>query len=265
MGHVKALLSDADGTLVDTVHLIRRGLFEASHRYLVNHGLSSDEIPDYLTYEKHLQAAVGGNARRTIEQTLRNLYKDTPSRLDGVDFDEMYALVDPLQDELAGQLVGSYPGSEQGLKQIGERGIKLGIVTAGTAYHVVRNFSWAFASLKFSPVYLNSELTALVKLEKLERRMEQTFGISQVSIVTCEDVSRDKPDPEGMQLAAQLLQVSLSSCAALGDYRLDMEAAKLAGIPRRIGITHGFDDEAALTSAGATDILHGLAGILSVL
>ncbi len=49
MIHPDAIISDADGTLVDTVHLIRHGQYETAKTYLGLKGVQL--IPSYEAYE----------------------------------------------------------------------------------------------------------------------------------------------------------------------------------------------------------------------
>lgn len=67
-------------------------------------------------------------------------------------------------------------------------------------------------------------------LEKLGRR--QKFGV----VVTGLDVQRGKPDPQVFQLAAQRLEVPVSSCAVVEDAVHGVEAANRAGMIS-IGLT----------------------------
>ena len=74
MTKIEALISDSDGTLLDTVSLIRHGQYETARQYLVEHGIPDEEIPRYEIYDDSLTKTVGGNARDTLERTVRLLY-----------------------------------------------------------------------------------------------------------------------------------------------------------------------------------------------
>src|ERR1700760_1765725 len=95
MSKLKALLSDADGTLVDTMQLVRRGLYEATVRSLKSQGVGPLHVPSFAAYQKLLLQVVGTSARQTIEDTVRLMYESSPEQLLGLDFDAMYALFDP--------------------------------------------------------------------------------------------------------------------------------------------------------------------------
>lgn len=51
---VKAIISDADGTLVNTTYLIRHGQYETAVVYLTQRGIPRHDIPDYETYESYI-------------------------------------------------------------------------------------------------------------------------------------------------------------------------------------------------------------------
>src|SRR5690606_29938984 len=108
MSSIKALISDADGTLINTVQLIRHGQYEAAKKYLTKHGIPVDEIPTYETYDALLSQVVGGATRSTTEKTLRLLYSASPHHLDSLNFDELHATLNPIQDKLAPKYVQSY-------------------------------------------------------------------------------------------------------------------------------------------------------------
>ena len=55
---IKALISDSDGTLVDTLYLIRHGQYEAASEYLLSKGVALHDIPDYKTYETYINKSV---------------------------------------------------------------------------------------------------------------------------------------------------------------------------------------------------------------
>jgi phosphoglycolate phosphatase-like HAD superfamily hydrolase len=131
MSNIKALLSDSDGTLVDTPNLIRHGQYEAAHTYLTKHGIPDQDIPDYPTYEALLHQVVGGRTRDTIEATVRLLYEHQPHHLEGIDFDELYALLDPIQDRIAPEYIKGYPGLADMLSWLGSASIKLAIFSSG--------------------------------------------------------------------------------------------------------------------------------------
>lgn len=121
MKKIEALISDADGTLVDTVSLVRHGQYETARSYLLKHGIPTVEIPTYEIYESLLNQTVGGAARDTLEQTVRLLYENAPHHLEGMDFDELHDMLNPIQDSLASEFITAYEGLSTTLFMLGER------------------------------------------------------------------------------------------------------------------------------------------------
>lgn len=259
---VKAIASDADGTLVDTVSLIRHGQHETAVTFLEHHGVPSDDIPSYEDYEVLLNQLVGGSARQTLERTVRALYEDKTHHLDGMDFDELNNLLDPIQDRIAPEHIKAYPGLAQFLSFVGESGIKFGIFTSGTPHHVVRNFGIALGDSigDYQSLYKDKSVSDGEKLDLFTQRLEDVFHIPQLIVVTCDDVpsGETKPHPRTIQLAMERLGVKPENTLALGDHAVDMQTAANADVANRVGITHGFDDRPALVSAGATRAVDSL-------
>jgi phosphoglycolate phosphatase-like HAD superfamily hydrolase len=265
MSQIEAILSDADGTLVDTVELIRRGQYETSRLYLTKHGIQPSHIPDYENYSLALNQVVGSSARSTLESTLRLLYNTNPEHLDGINYDELHALLNPTQDKLALDLVRPYPGLAETLFALGERGVKLAIFTSGTPHHIVRNFSAALPELETDRLATGTLSDERVRLEEFKQILARHFGLPAFEVVTCNDTHTHKPDPEGLNLAMRRLGVTAAKSLVLGDHTVDMQAATNAGVEQRVGITHGFDDRATLTSAGATTTIDSLSELADLL
>lgn len=261
----EAFLSDADGTLVDTVHLIRHGQYETSKTYLTQAGVDPSAIPSYETYEALLNQVVGGSARDTLERTVRLLYQNQLHHLDGLDFDALHEMLNPIQDKLAPEFVKPYDGLSSFLRRLGETGIKLAVFTSGTPHHVVRNFGVALPELGMVELYKDTSVGDLPKLRFFESEVQRHFAIPEFTVVTCDDVSTHKPDPASLRMAMSRLNVLPSRSAVLGDHIVDMKAGVNAGVPERIGITHGFNGDQALLDAGATRVVHSLDELTSQL
>ncbi len=135
MSTVEAIISDADGTLVDTVSLIRHGQHETAVTFLEQHDIPASDIPTYGEYEILLNKLVGGSARQTLERTVKALYEDRAHHLEGMDYDRLNSLLDPIQDRLAPEYVKAFPALADTLSQIGNMGIKLAIFSSGTPHH----------------------------------------------------------------------------------------------------------------------------------
>lgn len=262
---IKAILSDADGTLVDTVNLIRHGQYEAAITYLSKQGIPEEKIPSYETYAHLLNQAIGGSARHTLEQTIRALYKSTPQNLENLDFDKLHELLNPIQDLLAPSYVKAYAGLAELLTTLGSKGTKFAIFTSGTAHHVVRNFGIALPELGIRNLYMDPSKNDSEKMLTLTKAMQEVFGIPQVTIVTADDTIDHKPHPASLCIAMKRLGVTKQETLVLGDHAVDMQAAVNAEVPVRIGISHGFTDAATLKANGATDVIDTLTELIAYL
>lgn len=104
---VRAVLFDLDGTLIDTVELIR-----VSFRYATEKVLG-EALPDELT-----MANVG--------QPLRTQFEDlAPGHAD-----ELLSVYREFGREKHDELAASYPGTVETLRSLAERGIPMGVVTS---------------------------------------------------------------------------------------------------------------------------------------
>jgi phosphoglycolate phosphatase len=89
------------------------------------------------------------------------------------------------------------------------------------------------------------------------------FEIPKLSVVTAEDVTAHKPDPEGLLVNLDRLGIKAEESIVLGDHPVDIEAAKAAGI-NAIGITHGFGTSAELRLAGAINTASRLSEVIKM-
>lgn len=261
MAQIEALISDSDGTLLDTVSLIRHGQYETAKQYLVQHGIPDDEIPTYEAYDEILTQTVGGSARDTLERTVRLLYEASPHYLEGMDFDELHDMLNPVQDRIAKEHIKSYEGLSEFLHGLSEVGISLAIFTSGTPHHIVRNFGIALPELGMQDAHTDKSKSDKEKLREFEVRLADVFGIPKFTVITADDTKKHKPEPDSLNLAMSRLGVDRSQVAVLGDHKVDMQTAINAGVENRIGITHGFDDEETLKSHGATHIANSLSDV----
>jgi phosphoglycolate phosphatase-like HAD superfamily hydrolase len=262
---IRAVISDIDGTLIDSVELIRRGMYEAVRGYLEDRGVAKADVPGFATFVVHVNGAVGGTARESIEKAVRLLYVGQSHRLDGIDYDEIQTRLDRVQDELAAAYVRPYAGLEAWLETLGDQRVGLALFTSGRAHHVVRNVGLALPKLGLKALFRDDAGDDGSKLDVLRRRMEAVYGLRGLVIVTAEDIERSKPDPNGIVVACERLGVSPRDVLMLGDHAADMQAAAAADVPTRVGVTHGFDDAATLRAAGATVIVRDLAQTLKLL
>lgn len=263
-----ALISDADGCLVDTASLIRHGQYEAASTFLTNHGVPDEQMPTFEEYEPVLNQHVGGSTRQTLERTVRALYRGRDHHLDGVDYDELNSLLNPVQDRIAPEFVRAFPGLPGLLNALGANGKRLAIFTSGSPHHVVRNFGIALSSElgDLAELYKDKTIDDSAKLDMFTDKVEAVFGIPKLVVITCDDVgSLTKPNPLAVNMALERLGVSKDRAVGLGDHAYDMVATRDAGIEERIGVTHGFDDEILLRDAGATTVVSSLTRVSEIL
>jgi pyrophosphatase PpaX len=176
LGAVEVVLFDLDGTLIDTIDLILASMRHATATVL------GEALPDGV-----LMHNVG-----------------VPLRVQMREFDvdraeELLACYREHNDIVHDDLVGEYPGVEDGLKSLVRDGYRLGIVTS-----------------KSKPVAL---------------RGLQRFGLERYfeTIVAYEDTEIHKPEAEPLFEAARRLGVAIAVCAYVGDSPHDMNAAIAAG------------------------------------
>lgn len=248
---IKAIVSDSDGTLVNTLYLIRHGQYEATVKHLRAKGVPRDDIPDYEIFESFINKSVGGKTRETLEATLRLLYERThDSHLQKVDFDELDRDLQPIQDQIAPLYVHPFHGLTELFSWLGQNTISLGIFTSGSAYHIVRHYGIALPALGYTDLYLNETADNIQKLNAFTERIKAVYGIPQFEVVSADDVTRTKPDPEGILKLLDRLNLKPDEVIAMGDHPVDMQAAAAADV-HAIGTTHGFSTAAELKEAGA--------------
>ena len=265
MTNIRALISDVDGTLIDTLEVIRRGQFEAATAHFQEIGMLAQDLPEYDVYNDALLKTIGGHVRETLESTSKLLYADHPDIFRLLDFDRMVTLLTGIQDEMAAEHVRTYDGLQDLLRYLGKENIALGIFTSGRPHHLVRNFGVALPELGMQDLYKDQEKDSYEKLDIFIDLLKKNFGLGEVKIITGDDVTARKPDPEPVYAVLDRLNIQKEHAVAFGDHSVDMMAASSAGVVHRIGITHGFDDEATLTAAGATKVIHQLDEVIKYL
>ena len=142
--------------------------------------------------------------RETVRRTVGYLLEDSYTMLTGDEREENRAAFRPLFLEVAMERQRKetklFPGAVELLGELKARGIKLGIVSTKRS-------------------------------DTLEIILENHGVLKDLEFVIGSDrVSRHKPDPEGLNVAAKLLGVDKSEMLFCGDTVLDAGAAKNAGV-----------------------------------
>ena len=100
------------------------------------------------------------------------------------------------------------------------------------------------------------------RIEDVLRRSELQGALDLV--IGGEDVTNQKPDPEGLLLAIGRLGVSCSKALYVGDHPLDAEAARRAGMGF-LGVRTGATDEAAWISCARLGVIDDVSGVMDYL
>jgi len=262
---IKAIISDADGTLVNTVYLIRHGQYETAVAYLLARNIPRHDIPPYEVYESFINKAVGGSTRETFEKTLRLLFSETHDHhLNKIDFDELDATLAPIQDRIAPLYVHPFYGLTELLTWMGTSKTNLGIFTSGNRRMIIRNFGISLPVLGYTDLFRDDSMSVEERLNAFLARAKAVYGIQKLAVVTCDDVTRTKPNPEGILKLLDALAVTKEEVIVLGDHAVDVVAAKAAGL-HTIGITHGFGTPADLKEAGAIAVIDDLSTLPRVI
>lgn len=258
---IKAIVSDADGTLVNTLYLIRHGQYETAVEYLIECGIPRHDIPEYDAYESFINESVGGSTRETFERTIRMLFAETHEHhLNAINFDKLDNRLAPIQDHIAPLYVHPFHGLTELFAWLGKSNISLGIFTSGNRRMIIRNFGVSLPLLGYGELFLADQTPILTRLESFIARAEAVYGIPKIATVTCEDVTATKPDPEGILTLMDGLGLKAEEIVVLGDHPVDMIAATNAGA-HAIGVAHGFGTPAELKAAGAIQIIQDLTSV----
>jgi len=83
------------------------------------------------------------------------------------------------------------------------------------------------------------------------------------SIVLAADVSRRKPDPEGIVKCLRQLRVSPERAVYIGDTPIDIQASRAAGV-RAVGVLTGACDSAMLSAHEPDRLVFSHASLLQV-
>lgn len=261
MSQIKAIISDADGTLVNTLYLIRHGQYETAVEYLLERGIPRRDIPQYEVYESYINRAVGGSTRETFEGTIRLLFGGTHEQhFDHIDFDELNKRLTPIQDHIAPLYVHPFHGLTELFSWLGKSGTGFGIFTSGNPHMIVRNFGVSLPALGYTELFRQPNGGEYEKLDAFIQRAKAVYGISDLAVVTCDDVTKTKPDPEGILTLLDRLNITPQEAVVLGDHSVDMRSAANAGV-KAIGISHGFGTPAELKEAGAVRVVDNLSKI----
>ncbi len=138
--------------------------------------------------------------KKTIGLSLSETYKKLTGNMDEARADRFFDLFKEKADEVMVDSAELYPGVKEMLVELYEQGYRLGIVTTKFAYRV-RNIMKKFDAEELFDVFI---------------------GVG--------DVTKVKPDPEGLLLAVEKLGVKTEEVLYVGDSYVDAMAAEAAGV-----------------------------------
>lgn len=192
---VEAVIFDNDGTLVDSM---------PAHYSAWVHALTAYGI----TFPKSRFYALGGMPSATIIKLLASEQNVSPAP-SAAAVNELRAA---WRDEQGRGVAGAATGVAcvlEVLREAQARGLKIAVASGGERVDVL-------GSLAAAGVVDGVE----------EEHWRKVFG----AVVTSEDVSKGKPNPEGFLTAAQRLGVSPEKCIGFEDADLGLEALQTAGM-----------------------------------
>lgn len=201
---IKAIIFDFDGTLADTLDSIRHGINLTMDKFGYPHSTRDD-----------VQAHINHGARNLIKLSL-------PAELQADDkkIDEVYAVYNEMYKGVYLEVERLYDGMDELVKALGEKGIKMSVLS-------------------------NKQDAMVVGLcEKLlPRGLFTEFRGQRVGAPT-------KPDPTVPLEICGLMGVDSCECALVGDSDVDMVTAKNAGFTA-IGVSWGYRPKELLLENGA--------------
>ncbi|MFP4147566.1 MAG: phosphoglycolate phosphatase [Halorhodospira sp.] len=187
LSRTRAILFDLDGTLVDSAPDLT---------VAVNQVLAERDQPPVS--EEQIRDWTGNGVRRLVARALTGEIDGAPPEV------ELEAAVERFLT-CYGEAVyvhsHPYPGVLDGIRQLGEAGMRLAVVT-NKPYHLARE---------------------IVERMGLADRIDAVVG--------GDSTDSRKPDPEPLRFAMECLGAASATALMVGDSLTDVEAARNAGIP----------------------------------
>ena len=198
---VTTVLFDFDGTLVNTNDLIIAS-WQHTYKHYWGHEVSLE----------HIIASFG----EVLPVTLAREFPD-------VDVDEACKVYRDYQLHVAEEMIKTFEGIPELLKELNARGYRVAIVTSRTR---------------------ESALRYLDMLEIMDYFED---------LVTCDDTDKHKPDPEPILVCLRKLGISADEAVMVGDSPFDMKCANNAGVKSVLVDWRITDSEKAVVTDAVVD------------
>jgi phosphoglycolate phosphatase len=158
------------------------------------------ECVNYALVSMELPSVDPGEIRRTVGFSLQRTFQIL-SGVDDVPAAEAFVahFVDRA-DQVMVDLTRMFPEVAPSITEVRRRGLRTAIVSTKFRYRI----------------------QAVLKRDGIEPLFDLIVG--------GEDVTRHKPDPEGLHVALRKLQIGTEAAIYVGDHAVDAEAAQLAGV-----------------------------------
>ena len=216
---IKLVAFDLDGTLLYTIDTIAYYVNKTFQKYGIRE-LSADEV----------QRFVGGGARTLIDKCMRYAGGYTKEEF----FERVYADYKATYDTDTSHLTRAYSGIRELIGALGERGIKLGILS-------------------------NKPEGATVAVAK------RFFGDAFDLVLGGLDGYPLKPDPTRLLMMIEELGLDKSEIAYLGDMETDIKTGKNAGVGLVVAVSWGYQKKEELLALGADKVVDNPLDILGAI
>jgi phosphoglycolate phosphatase len=166
---------------------------EAVNRTLVSHGLAPRG-------QREVTQLIGGGAQELMRRLLDRLRGEAGTAMAGIDEAAVLRSFDAHYAATAGSSARPYPGAEDALGALEAAGMRIACVTNKEHRHAVR----------------------VLQALGLDRRFDMIVG--------GDSLPQKKPDARVLQHVARVLGCAPARAAHVGDSRIDVEAARNAGL-----------------------------------
>ena len=211
---IEGIVFDVDGTLIDSVEAYYEVFREVTAQFGIQ--IRKEEVLEPMVTGSLIWNRIRPEGLPNRDEKIKQFMKVIPQV-----YEEVFQNVHP------------FDGLESVFKGLGERGIRLGVVTSARKVAV-------------RPLY--------------DHALSQYF----MAIITREDGFLLKPAPDGILECLRRMEVSSDHAIIVGDSPLDIRAGKTAG-SLTIGVLSGIGSQVQLEAEAPTAIIKHVSQLLSLL